>query len=317
MKQMKRRVSSVILASCLVMVLHAQTINEVLLFPYYKTAVTPAAFPDAKMDFGAMYQNEWIAVKGAPYSIWLNGNMDLDGKERMRVGINAKHDKVVTEARTSFTGDFAYRLRLDLEENFLTFGFRAGFLLASTDPSGLGNDKDYADPALENRSSGHVDFTFAVIADIKRYNFGMYVGSVFPSTDDNGPYKNLAIRPFQLGFHSGARFELSPTLALKPDIHVLYSKQSFKDEASSLRGDFYAAAEFKRMLTFGLYGKTSGMGGVLAGFHRKGISVYYSYAMFLSGLAGGISGWHGIKLGYTLPYPERGMDPFGSESPDG
>ena len=66
---------------------------------------------DGKLMVDLIGRNQWYGFKGAPTTIALNGQYELN--QNMAVGLNVFHDRIGASVNNSFAGQFAYRLNVD------------------------------------------------------------------------------------------------------------------------------------------------------------------------------------------------------------
>ena len=266
-------------------------------------------------------RKQWAGLQGAPQP----GHFSIDGivspySRNLGVGLQVTADELGPQKATSMYMNYAYRLRLNDEDTErLSFGIGAGI-------SHYGLDETKFSPVDGTDSNLYGDekvWKWNLRAGVYYYNPKWYAGlsvmnllendenSIF-GTDDS--YYEVKHRR-HLYFITGAVFDLSPTLKLRPSLLV---KEDFKGPTSL---DINGMLIFNQRFWFGASYRTgvnvwdknykdfsvdkldttNALSGIMQLYVTERFRVGYSYDHMLNSLSDVEKGTHEITLGYTFP----------------
>jgi type IX secretion system PorP/SprF family membrane protein len=217
-----------------------------------------------------LYRSQWVNFKGAPVvqSITLHSPLKND---HFALGLSILNDKIGPSNRTSFYGDFAYRMDLT-KKSKLALGLSAGVDIFQANLSSLALDQQ-ADPSFQNNINKRVIPNFGFGAYYSRDRF--YAGISIPNLIENkysADGVSTGSEQRHYFFIAGAVFNLSENLAFKPTTFVKVTS------AVPVQADFTASFIIMKKLSLGLMYRTSDAFGALIGFNiTQQLYLGYSY----------------------------------------
>jgi type IX secretion system PorP/SprF family membrane protein len=182
----------------------------------------PAALAlDGKIMADMMFRNQWLGVDGAPTSLALNAQYEVD--QDMAVGLNVYHDRIGVNQNTSLAGQYAYRVRFD-GNRFFALGAGIGI---DNQISSLGSTVTTmpGDP-LFSTSYAKVFFNASLGVYYRSPRF--YIGASIPQLFQNSIGAERGFKPprwhyyLSTGFylHVGEKFTFNPHIQLKAAVHT-------------------------------------------------------------------------------------------------
>ncbi|SKA37234.1 type IX secretion system membrane protein, PorP/SprF family [Chitinophaga eiseniae] len=269
----------------------------------------------------AIYRHQWAGFPGAPRT----GGISLDGvtpasDNKVGLGVQMLFDKSGPQDALSLYGSYSYRIPLDDEDTRrLCLGIGGGVTQYSIDGTALQyiDNEDAAIP-LGKKSVWVPDARFGIYYYTPRFYAGASVMDLFSLYTDATRYNwkgnnYSTIRKTQhLYITTGAMFQLSENLALKPSILI---KEDFKGptnvdiNAFLLIGEkLWVGASYRTGV--GLWRKTNlqkdlselDAASVMVEFYAtEKLRIGYAYDLTINKMAGYQGGSHEISLGFLIP----------------
>lgn len=269
----------------------------------------------------ATYRHQWAGFPGAPRT----GGISLDGvtpasDNKVGLGVQMLFDKSGPQDALSLYGSYSYRIPLDDEDTRrLCLGLGGGVTQYSIDGTALQyiDNEDAAIP-LGKKSVWVPDARFGIYYYTPRFYAGASVMDLFSLYTDATRYNwkgnnYSTIRKTQhLYITTGAMFQLSENLALKPSILI---KEDFKGptnvdiNAFLLIGEkLWVGASYRTGV--GIWRKTNlqkdlselDAASVMVEFYAtEKLRIGYAYDLTINKMAGYQGGSHEISLGFLIP----------------
>lgn len=254
----------------------------------------PAAIAfDGKIMADLIFRNQWFGIQGAPTTIALNGQYEID--QNMAVGINMFHDKIGVQQTSSFAGQFSYRVQLDGSRIFsLGLGLGANYhesRLAGAHTTQAG------DPVF-SQSYFNMFFNgaFGVFYNSPKFYIGASIPQLFQDTK-RGAEKGFQPPRWHYYLSTGFYIEASENYTFNPHLQVKASINTPIQADLILRNTFMN----RFSVNVGYRSESSIIAGfdiLLAEFARVGYSFNYDIGP-LSRVKGASNE---LYLGIALPY---------------
>ena len=178
----------------------------------------PAAIAiDGSMMVDMIFRNQWLGVEGAPTTVALNGQYEIN--ETMATGLTMGYDRIGVNQTTSVGGQYAYRVHLENSRSVI-FGLGLGIdnvvkHLAGTTTTQAG------DPAFATSySKVYFNGGFGVLFNGPQFYAGLSIPQLFQNTR-TGPEAGLQLHRWHhyvtsgFYFHAGDNYTFNPHLQLK------------------------------------------------------------------------------------------------------
>ncbi|WP_317898073.1 PorP/SprF family type IX secretion system membrane protein [Aurantibacillus circumpalustris] len=273
MKTYKNKKSKLVLVSALLFGLSAFGQQDPMYTHYmYNTLMVNPAYAGSRdaITITGLHRSQWVSFKGAPIVQSLTIHSPLKN-DHLALGLSILNDKIGPSNRTSFYGDFAYRIDLT-KKSKLALGLSAGVNMFQANLSSLGLDVPN-DPSFQNNINRRITPNFGFGAYYSRERF--YAGVSIPNLIENKYSSDGALSGSERRhyfFIAGAVFNLSDNLAFKPTTFVKVTS------AVPIQADFTASFIIMKKLTLGAMYRTSDAFGGLIGFNfTQQLFLGYSY----------------------------------------
>lgn len=266
-------------------------------------------------------RKQWAGLNGSPQT----GQISFDGildpvTKRMGAGVQVTADKLGPQSATAAYANFAYRMRLNADDDRrLSFGLALGVTNYTLDGTNL-DPLDFGDRNLPTGQSSTFipDGRFGVYYYTPDWYIGASVMDIFanrssdPLVTDAGTTENLR-RKRHVYLIAGVIKDLSNGLKLRPSILL---KEDFKGPTSAdlsamfiLNEKFWIGGSYriglnlwKKQFSEGLkLSNTNSFSGLIQFHINSNLRVGYSYDYMLNRLGNAQAGTHEITLGMTFP----------------
>ncbi len=244
----------------------------------------------------ADYRNQWSGWKGAPTTSSFIMHTPLM-RESIGVGVNVVNDVVGPTNRTALYGDFAYRVRLNKNNDRLCFGLRAGADLIRNNLSAL-KVNDATDPLVVNNLNFSTN-AFNTGAGIYYYGKRHFIGITAPkilanklSSDPNFSNSKQVLHYYLI---AGYVFKLNSLWDLKPGVAIKYTQNA----PVSIDGNL--SVLFNEKIWFGLMYRHGAAAGVNVVYNiTKQMRIGYAYDYSLTNMGKYSPSTHEIMLGFDF-----------------
>lgn len=285
-------------------------------------SVNPAYAGYKEEWFGQMaLRKQWAGLNGSPQT----GQISFDGivdpvTKRMGVGLQVTADKLGPQSATSAYANFAYRLRLNADDDSrLSVGLALGVTNYTLDGTNL-DPLDFGDRNLPNGQSSNFipDGRFGVYYYTPKWYIGGSIMDILansssePIETDAGTTENLK-RKRHVYLIAGMVNNISDGIKLRPSILL---KEDFKGPTSAdlsamfiLNERFWIGGSYRTGLN--LWNKKFSEGvdltntnsfSALVQFHvSANFRIGYSYDYMLNRLGNAQAGTHELTIGMTFP----------------
>lgn len=265
---------------------------------YVQGVNNPAAIAiDGKIMVDLIGRNQWYGFEGAPTTIALNGQYEIE--KDMAVGLNVYHDQIGVFQTTSFQAQYAYRLFTNYTDA-LIFGVGAGvdnyiqdFASVNTVEPGDHAFSNYYSRVLFNASMG-------IYYNSPNYYIGFSTPDIFAPKFDALSGKG-GVRAFpHFYFSAGTYIDAGENFKLNPHLQVKYTV------GSPIAGDLILRNTFYDRWSFVVGYRTENS--IIAGFDilvtpyvRTGYSFNYNVDKLarIKGMS------NELYLGVALPYHDN------------
>ncbi|MCE3229175.1 MAG: Bacteroidetes-specific putative rane protein [Bacteroidetes bacterium] len=251
----------------------------------------------------ADYRNQWTGWKGAPTTANFIAHTPLV-RESIGVGLNLVQDELGPTKKTAVFGDFAYRIRINKNNDRLCFGIRAGADLIRNNASSL-KVADATDPLVLNNtnfSTNAFNFGAGIYLYGKRYFLGVTAPKFMPnqlSSDPNFANSKQVLHYYVIG---GYVFKLNSLWDLKPGFGVKYTQNA----PVSIDGNL--SVLFNDKIWFGvMYRHGAAAGANIMYNFTKQIRVGYAYDYSLTNMGKYSPSTHEVMIGFDFLSPQKAM----------
>lgn len=171
---------------------------------------------DAKIMVDLIGRNQWAGFDGAPTTIALNGQYEIDGD--MAVGLNVFHDRIGVNQTTAVSAQYAYRM-YTVAGHIFSLGLGAGIDNHIIDYASA-QTTTVNDPAFQNTYSRVIfQASLGAYYYAPRFYFGVSAPEIFkPNFDPSGKAKLSPEAHYYLstGFYLGSgRYVFNPNIQVK------------------------------------------------------------------------------------------------------
>lgn len=269
------------------------TNNMLLINPAY------AGSRDA-MTLVLLHRDQWVGIDGAPETQTLTFHSPFRN-QNFAFGSSLMHDAIGPSTTSSLFTDFTGRVRLD-RKSYLAFGIKAGFKHYQVDLTRLNISE--SDPLFQfNVNQWSPNVGAGVYYHRPRFYAGLSVPK-FLEYDLDGDDRTYGTDVRHLFFVTGAVFDLSPYVKLKPTVMVRHA------ESAPLSGDFTANLLFYDRLWTGAFYRTDLINqqlpaswGLMVAFQiNPQFKIGYSYDYTLSDLKYVNNGSHEISVTFDFVF---------------
>ncbi len=241
-------------------------------------------------------RSQWTGWKGAPKTNSFIMHTPLMN-ESIGVGLNVVNDVIGPTNKTALFGDFAYRLRLNKNNDRLCFGLRAGADLIRNNLSSL-SVNDAADPLVINNTNFNTN-TFNTGAGVYYYGQRFFVGLTAPKIIPNKLSKDVNFADSKQVLHyyliAGYVIKLNSLWDLKPGCAIKYTQNA------PLSIDGNLSVLFNEKIWFGvMYRHGSAAGANIVYNFTKQLRVGYAYDYSINNMGRYSPSSHEVILGFDF-----------------
>jgi type IX secretion system PorP/SprF family membrane protein len=241
-------------------------------------------------------RSQWTGWKGAPKTNSFIMHTPLMN-ESIGVGLNVVNDVIGPTNKTALFGDFAYRIRLNKNNDRLCFGVRAGADLIRNNLSSLAVN-DAADPLVINNTNFNTN-TFNTGAGVYYYGKRFFAGLTAPKIIPNKLSKDASFVGSKQVLHyyliAGYVFKLNSLWDLKPGCAIKYTQNA------PLSVDANLSVLFNEKIWFGvMYRAGSAAGANIVYNFTKQLRVGYAYDYSINNMGKYSPSSHEVILGFDF-----------------
>lgn len=241
-------------------------------------------------------RSQWTGWKGAPKTNSFIMHTPLMN-ESIGVGLNVVNDVIGPTNKTALFGDFAYRIRLNKNNDRLCFGVRAGADLIRNNLGSLAVN-DATDPLVINNTNFNTN-TFNTGAGVYYYGKRFFAGLTAPKIIPNKLSKDASFTNSKQVLHyyfiAGYVFKLNSLWDLKPGCAIKYTQNA------PLSVDANLSVLFNEKVWFGImYRAGSAAGANIVYNFTKQLRVGYAYDYSINNMGKYSPSSHEIILGYDF-----------------
>ena len=241
------------------------------------------------------YKNQWVGYDGSPATQFLSAHSSLN-EMNFGLGMAVLNDSRGVLKNTGFQVSSAYHLPVGPDFK-LGVGFTAGFNQFRVDGTNLilahATDDLVANSVGKSKLTPNV--SLGMFGQSEKFYFGVSAMNLLDSRVEI--YQSSTKNSMHLYAMTGATFELSKEINLKPNLLVTYV-QGFPVNA-----DLRVLASYQETIDFGLGYRLSNDLIITAGYEIiNGLKVSYGYDLNLGGLKKFQAGSHEIQLSYRWYY---------------
>lgn len=241
-------------------------------------------------------RSQWTGWKGAPKTNSFIMHTPLMN-ESIGVGLNVVNDVIGPTNKTALFGDFAYRIRLNKNNDRLCFGIRAGADLIRNNLGSLAVN-DATDPLVVNNTNFNTN-TFNTGAGVYYYGQRFFVGLTAPKIIPNKLSKDAAFAASKQVLHyyliAGYVFKLNSLWDLKPGCAIKYTQNA------PISIDANLSVLFNEKIWFGvMYRHGSAAGANVAYNFTKQLRVGYAYDYSINNMGRYSPSTHEIIIGFDF-----------------
>lgn len=241
-------------------------------------------------------RSQWTGWKGAPKTNSFIMHTPLMN-ESIGVGLNVVNDVIGPTNKTALFGDFAYRLRLNKNNDRLCFGLRAGADLIRNNLSSL-SVNDAADPLVINNTNFNTN-TFNTGAGVYYYGQRFFVGLTAPKIIPNKLSKDVNFADSKQVLHyyliAGYVIKINSLWDLKPGCAIKYTQNA------PLSIDGNLSVLFNEKIWFGvMYRHGSAAGANIVYNFTKQLRVGYAYDYSINNMGRYSPSSHEVILGFDF-----------------
>lgn len=243
----------------------------------------------------AIYRNQWDKFNGAPNSVLVNAEANLQQYFPSALGISFYHDAIGYARQNNVTINYSYHLNVG--NGVLGLGAALGLVSYGMDPTWITPDGNPNDQSLPTKGSqANFDANFG--AYYMSFD-GWYAGlstTHIPAMELDNLNFNVARHYYAMGgYRWNEAFDLNE-LDLEGNVLL---RSDFK----LLSADINARAIWNDFIYGGLTYRTFDALGIMVGVNWNGFSIGYSYDITLNRISDISWGSHEILLRYCHPLP--------------
>lgn len=257
-----------------------------------------------EINFTGVVRSQWNGIKGAPQTQFLSFNSPIKAKN-MALGLNMSNDQIGARNRTSFFGDYAYRLNFKNRRK-LNLGLSVGGEQLVVDFQKL----IASDPTETNYLSSFSQFNFNVGFGAYYYAEKFFLGASIPRLLETKLSNQSVVLSEQYTrrhyfLTGGYVFPLNSVIDLKTSFLVKVTQNA------PITTDLNANLFFYKTLWIGaMYRHNSALGLNVAYQIKESLTFGYAYDFPINGLSSVQNmGAHEIMLNYSINGKNK---PFGS-----
>jgi hypothetical protein len=298
------KIAVIIAMSFLSITLSAQQEVQNSFYMFNSSILNPAyAGSRDALSFVVDARSQWTGWKGAPKTNSFIMHTPLMN-ESIGVGLNVVNDLIGPTNKTALFGDFAYRLRLNKNNDRLCFGLRAGADLIRNNLSSL-SVNDVADPLVINNTNFNTN-TFNTGAGVYYYGQRFFLGLTAPKIIPNKLSKDVNFADSKQVLHyyliAGYVFKLNSLWDLKPGCAVKYTQNA----PISIDGNL--SVLFNEKIWFGvMYRHGSAAGANIVYNFTKQLRVGYAYDYSINNMGRYSPSSHEVILGFDFLSNQRAL----------
>jgi type IX secretion system PorP/SprF family membrane protein len=279
------------------MVLNAQQEIQNSFYMFNSSVLNPA-YPGSRDALSVVldYRNQWSGWKGAPQTSSFIMHTPLLN-ESIGVGVNVVSDQIGPTKKTAVFGDFAYRIRLNKNNDRLSFGIRGGVDLIRNNFSAL-QINDATDPLAVNNLNFSTN-AFNVGAGIyyygKRHFLGLTAPKIIPNKLSDNSYFTNSTQVLHYYLIGGYVFKLNSLWDLKPGFSIKYTQNA------PLSVDANVSVLFNQKIWFGVMFRAGSAAGANVVYNiTKQLRLGYAYDYSITNMGKYQPSSHEIILGYDF-----------------
>ena len=298
------KIAVIIAMSFLSITLSAQQEVQNSFYMFNSSILNPAyAGSRDALSFVVDARSQWTGWKGAPKTNSFIMHTPLMN-ESIGVGLNVVNDVIGPTNKTALFGDFAYRLRLNKNNDRLCFGLRAGADLIRNNLSSL-SVNDAADPLVINNTNFNTN-TFNTGAGVYYYGQRFFIGLTAPKIIPNKLSKDVNFADSKQVLHyyliAGYVFKLNSLWDLKPGCAIKYTQNA----PISIDGNL--SVLFNEKIWFGVvYRHGSAAGANIVYNFTKQLRVGYAYDYSINNMGRYSPSSHEVILGFDFLSNQRAL----------
>ena len=245
-----------------------------------------------------VHRSQWAGFEGAPKTQTLSLNMPLISKN-LGIGFSVLNDNIGPVRSTSVDIDFAYHLKLNRNENFLSLGLKFGGFNYNLNRDLIQTNNPFDSAFIEDDQN---DFFPNIGFGLYYYTQKIYAGIAIPRILE---HKEIDSRKHYY-FITGALISTSDQWMIKPSVLLKYTKgSSLVYDLSSLliyKETFWIGAQMRSSMNNLIpEGPLAGSFSFLTGFTiNKNLSLGYSYGFSSSRNKNLNLSTHEIMLKYDI-----------------
>jgi type IX secretion system PorP/SprF family membrane protein len=268
------------------------------------------------------YRNQWTGINGAP----ITGQLSIDGianpvKKNVGLGLQITDDRLGPQSATSVFANYAYRLRLDVEDTQrLSFGIGVGITQYGLDGNKLRPvDQQDVDLPVGKISSTIPDMRFGVYYSSPKWYIGASVMDLLSGDKSNDIFRwdNNTVGSVKRKRHfyliAGTLLNLGEGTKLRPSLMVkedLKGPTSLDLNGMIIFGDrFWIGGSYRTGVTLWKkdyangqnLSKQNSVSAITQFYVSDRFRIGYSYDYIVSELSSVQNGTHEITVGLTFP----------------
>lgn len=169
----------------------------------------------------ALYRNQWIGFKGAPFTQTLTGHAPIF-QDKLGIGLSVMNDRIGPTNTTSAFVDFAYRIPLGQSKKAkLAFGVKGGLNIMQIGLQELAV-RDAGDQEFYENVSNKLlpNFGFGVYYYTNNYYIGASIPRLLENYYDGKDGNSVGREKRHYDLIMGAMFKLGKNVKLKPSLLV-------------------------------------------------------------------------------------------------
>lgn len=291
---MKSRIY-ILLLSLLTVMGYAQQLPQYTQYMLNEMAINPAvAGKDNYADVRSNNRYQWVGITDAPRTYMLTLHGPIKDKN-MGLGMNLYTDIVGPTRRTGLNFSYAYHLRLNKEETFLSMGLSAGVLQWGIDGHKLILRDEGDENLLATYQTTYVpDFGTGIYFHKKdRFYLGLSVPQIYQSPIalyQNSSRSSKLVSHFNL--NGAYKFDLNEEFKIEPSFLVKYAMPAPPKIDAGLR------VIYKEQIWLGgAYRHKDAVTALIGYFYKNYLMIGYSYDFTTTNLKNYSTGTHEIMLG--------------------
>ncbi|QLE02334.1 type IX secretion system membrane protein PorP/SprF [Galbibacter sp. BG1] len=239
-----------------------------------------------------LYRTQWVGLDGAPETQTFG--IDTPVGKNVGLGLNVVHDALGPTNETYLDGNFSYTVRLDGEDQLLSFGLKAGGRFFDADFSkGIYKDPDVSFQGDINKF--YPTIGAGVYYHTNKGYLGVSVPNFFAEDHYDDVEEEIGVERVHFYFIGGKVFDLSYDVKFKPAFIVKYVP------AAPVIADLSANFMFYDRFTLGAAYRWGDSFSALVGLQiTDGIGLGYAYDATTTNLKNYSSGTHEIYVRFEF-----------------